>query len=143
MELRWVKETLLDSGKLLTKDEIEKELDWICQKLKTNLERYQNKFPSAAATNGKYRLKDNDDWTNGFWTGMLWIAYEHTRDITFKNAALEQIKSFKFRLEQHIVLDHHDLGFLYSLSVGAGYRVTKNESFIPLLIGAADLLRNR
>jgi unsaturated chondroitin disaccharide hydrolase len=142
-ELQIIKEKLLNSGKLLTEDEVEKELDWICQKVKRNLERYQNKFPSASATNGKYRLKDNDDWTNGFWTGMLWIAYEYTQDTFFKNAALEQIKSFEYRLKENIVLDHHDLGFLYSLSVGAGYRITSTESFITVLKGAADKLLER
>ncbi|MEK4651709.1 glycoside hydrolase family 88 protein [Niallia sp. FSL W8-0954] len=142
-ELQSIKEKLLESGNLLTNDDIEKELDWICEKLKSNLARYQNKFPSAEATNGKYRLKDNDDWTNGFWTGMLWIAYEYTQDAAFKNAALEQIKSFEICLKENIVLDHHDLGFLYSLSVGAGYRVTSTEDFIPLLKGAADKLLER
>lgn len=143
VELQRLKERLIDSGNLLTKNEIENELDWICKKLKTNLGRYQDKFPSAEATNGKYRLKNNDDWTNGFWTGMLWIAFEYTQDETFKMAALDQIKSFERRLKENVVLDHHDLGFLYSLSVGAGYRITKNEEFIPLLKGAADKLLER
>ncbi|MEK5379235.1 glycoside hydrolase family 88 protein [Niallia sp. FSL W8-0635] len=143
LELQRIKEKLIESGNLLTKKEIEKELDWICQKLKTNLERYQDKFPSAEATNGKYRLKNNDDWTNGFWTGMLWMAYEYTQDETFKKAALDQVKSFERRLKENVVLEHHDLGFLYSLSVGAGYRITKNEEFIPILKGAADKLLER
>lgn len=111
LELQRIKEKLIESGNLLTKKEIEKELDWICQKLKTNLERYQDKFPSAEATNGKYRLKNNDDWTNGFWTGMLWMAYEYTQDETFKKAALDQVKSFERRLKENVVLEHHDLGF--------------------------------
>ena len=47
------------------------ELDRICGVLKRNMERYGTDFPSACATGGKYRIKKNDDWTNGIWTGML------------------------------------------------------------------------
>ena len=30
------------------------------------MERFGYDFPSACATDGKYRIKGNDDWTNGF-----------------------------------------------------------------------------
>lgn len=60
------------------------ELDRICGVLKRNMERYGTDFPSACATGGKYRIKKNDDWTNGFWTGMLWMAYLHTGDEVLK-----------------------------------------------------------
>ena len=50
-----------------------RELDRICGVIKKNMDRYGTDFPSACATNGRYRIKKNDDWTNGFWTGMLWM----------------------------------------------------------------------
>ena len=43
-------------------------------------------FPPPSGTNGKYRIKANDDWTNGFWTGMLWLAYEWTKQEEFFDA---------------------------------------------------------
>ena len=103
------------------------ELDRICGVLKRNMERYGTDFPSACATGGKYRIKKNDDWTNGFWTGMLWMAYLHTGDEVFKTLALKNTDSFRQRLDDHFVLDHHDIGFLYSPSVVAAYRVTGDE----------------
>lgn len=47
------------------------------------MQRFGTQFPSACATNGRYRLKANDDWTNGFWTGMLWLAYEWSHQENF------------------------------------------------------------
>ena len=29
---------------------------------------------------------DNTEWTNGFWTGEIWLAYELTKDEAFKEA---------------------------------------------------------
>lgn len=122
---------------------IKDELDRICVRLEKNMERFGNDFPSACATGGKYRIKKNDDWTNGFWTGMLWIAYLYTGKEKFRTLASENIMSFRQRLEEHFVLNHHDIGFLYSLSAGAGYEIEKEESFKQVLIQAADVLAAR
>ena len=78
-----------------------RELDRICCVLKRNMVRYGTDFPSACATGGRYRIKKNDDWTNGFWTGMLWMAYLYTGDEAFRNLALENVASFEKRLKEH------------------------------------------
>lgn len=51
--------------------------------------------------------------------------------------------SFQKRLDDHFVLDHHDIGFLYSLSAGAAYKLTGNETYRATLLQAADVLLNR
>lgn len=129
--------------KYLTEDEIKKGLDTIIKKIDNNLEKYTSKFPSACTTNLKYRLKDNDDWTNGFWTGMLWIAYEYTGDSKYKKIAKNHTDSFRKRYEEDFVLNHHDLGFLYSLSVVADYKITGSEEARDLGLKAAKKLKMR
>ena len=119
------------------------ELDRICEVLRRNMRRYGEDFPSACATDGKYRIKKNDDWTNGFWTGMLWMAYLHTEDKAFYDLAMENVKSFEKRLDEHFVLDHHDIGFLYSPSVAAAWRLTGDEHLKWLVVRAADVLADR
>ncbi|MDU6808789.1 MAG: hypothetical protein E6423_08360 [Clostridium sp.] len=74
----------LEKKEFLTKEEIKRGLDIVIKNIDENLEKYTNKFPSACTTNLKYRVKDNDDWTNGFWTGMLWLAYEYTGDDKYR-----------------------------------------------------------
>ncbi|MGL4694479.1 glycoside hydrolase family 88 protein [Enterococcus larvae] len=143
MTLQENKVRLIDLGKNVTAEWLEEQIDFCIQKLEKNMKRYGTAFPSAAATNGIYRIKPNDDWTNGFWTGMLWLAYEWTGNDRFLKRALENIQSFQQRLDDHFVLDHHDIGFLYSLSVGAGYRITRDEACKKELLQAADVLTAR
>lgn len=60
---------------------------------------------------------------DGFWTGLLWLCYEYTGDDAFK-IWLQKCGFLLNRVEKRIELDHHDLGFLYSLSCVAGYKLT-------------------
>lgn len=137
-----IKEDIMKE-RLLLKDEVKSALDYVIQKIDENLDTYTYKFPSACTTNQKYRIKDNDDWTNGFWTGMLWLAYEYTGDEKYKRVADIHIESFEKRYEDNFVLDHHDLGFLYSLSAVAGHKVTKCQKAKNLALKAAEKLKNR
>lgn len=127
-------------GDPLSKEEVVDELDKACLKVKKNLAKFNDKFPSAETKNNNYRIKGNDDWTNGFWTGMQGISYEHTKDPIFLNSMLNNVESFKQRLIDHYVLDHHDIGFLYSLSVVACWDITKNDALKPVILSAADQL---
>ena len=90
-----------------------KELDRVCAVLEKEMERYGTKFPSACAEGGVYSVGENDDWTNGFWTAMLWMAYQYTGKEKFRALAEENVKSFEKRLEDHIVLEHHDLSLIH------------------------------
>lgn len=137
------KQQLIELGKNVDKKWLKQELDWCCQKLKLEMQRFGNQFPSACAENGQFRIKKNDDWTNGFWTGMLWLAYEYTQEQSFKQLAEKNLESFQQRLADHFVLEHHDIGFLYSLSAYAGYRLTEKESYKEMTIQAADVLLAR
>lgn len=122
---------------------VKEELDRCCEVLSRNMERFGENFPSACATDGKYRIKKNDDWTNGFWTGMQWLAYQYTGEEKYRQLACKNLESFAKRLEDHFILDHHDIGFLYSLSVVAGYQILQREELKPVILKAADVLAAR
>ncbi|MGC6767522.1 glycoside hydrolase family 88 protein [Enterococcus sp. LJL128] len=143
MTLHENKQCLINLGQQLTEEWLNNQIDFCIQQLEKNMLRFGNQFPSASAVNGQYRIKANDDWTNGFWTGMLWLAYEWTGKEKFKQQALKNIDSFQQRLDDHFVLDHHDIGFLYSLSAGAGYRITGDQQCKKTLLQAADVLSAR
>ncbi|MGL6185405.1 MAG: glycoside hydrolase family 88 protein [Clostridium chrysemydis] len=136
------KEELLKE-EYLNKKEVKEALDFIITKIDENLEVFTEKFPSACTTNHKYRIKDNDDWTNGFWTGMLWMAYEYTGDEKYKIVGDLHTENFRKRYEDNFVLDHHDLGFLYSLSAVASYKVTGDKKARELGLLAAKKLKER
>ncbi|OPA78314.1 glucuronyl hydrolase [Paenibacillus selenitireducens] len=107
-----------------------------------NIDTFGEQFPHVSR-HGKYELIENNDWTNGFWTGMQWLCYEYTQDERFRQAAVKSVASFEERLRQHVVLDHHDIGFLYSLSSKAQWIVEKDEHARQLTLQAADVLMKR
>lgn len=136
-------ERFIELGKNVTTDWLTEHLSWCIHQTEKNVQRFKERFPSACATDGIYRIKENDDWTNGFWTGMLWLAYQTTKKYSFKEAAMKNVASFQKRLDDHFVLDHHDIGFLYSLSAVAGFQITGEKACEVEIKQAADVLKKR
>ena len=102
--------------KLLTKAEVKKAIEDAISQIDANMEYFKDKFPWPATKQNKYEIIENIEWTDGFWTGLLWLAYEYTNDEKYKELAEKNVASFKNRVEKNIEIEHHDLGFLYSLS---------------------------
>ncbi|MBE5992476.1 MAG: glucuronyl hydrolase [Paenibacillaceae bacterium] len=128
---------------LLARTEIEKAIDKIVEQVRCNMNYFRIGFPTPATKNDTYGVIDNIEWTNGFWTGMLWLCYEYTGDEKFRVMAEHNISSFLNRIEKRLELDHHDLGFLYIPSCIAGYKLTGSEDGRKAGILAADKLMER
>jgi hypothetical protein len=88
----------------------------VLARIDANLAVFIDAFPAPSSVGGVYPAMGNVEWTNGFWTGMLWLAYEVSGEARYRQAAERQVQSFKDRVDRRINVDHHDLGFLYSLS---------------------------
>ena len=113
-------------------------------KTRKNILRFGKLFPHVGVGGGySGHLNPNTEWTNGFWTGILWLCYEYTKDETFRRAARDSVADFRRRLDENIVLDHHDIGFLYSLSSMAQWIVERDEEAKALTLRAADKLLAR
>lgn len=112
------------------------------EKVRANIARFENRFPKVSQ-DGVYLLNDNVDWACGFWPGMLWLAYEYTGDEQFRDKARETVQSMRMRLEEEKAIDHHDIGFLYSLSAVAQWIVESDEQARELGLQAADVLMRR
>lgn len=108
-----------------------------------NLAHFGDAFPMPSSVQGIYPAMGNTEWTNGFWTGMLWLAYELTGASRYRDAALRQVRGFHSRQQDRINTNHHDLGFLYSLSCVAGYKLTGDPVAAEAAMGAARLLLER
>jgi unsaturated chondroitin disaccharide hydrolase len=74
---------------------------------------------------------------------MLWLAYELTGADKYRAAGELQVERFADRLVRKIDVDHHDIGFLYSLSCVAAYRLTGNQLAHQTALSAADQLMTR
>ena len=132
-----------EAAGFLTREEVTAAMDRVADQVRYNMEYFGTRFPSSATRNQTYGVIDNIEWTDGFWTGLLWLCYEYTGDDAFKNLALKNVDSFLNRVEKRIELDHHDLGFLYSLSCVAGYKLTGSAEGRKAGLLAADKLMER
>lgn len=104
----------------------------------------KGKFPDHASVNNVYpAVENNYGWNNGFWTGILWHAFELTGDEKYKAAALGHVPSFLHRIENKLGVDHHDMGFLYTPSCVAAYKLTGCEEAKRAALLAADNLMGR
>lgn len=127
----------------VTEAELQKAVQAAIRQTDSCLPRFAEQFKFIYTEDGFYREAENQQWTNGFWTGELWLAYEHTGEERFKEAALAQVKSFLKRIESGDHTDTHDLGFLYSLSCVAGYKLTGDPTARRAALLAADKLASR
>lgn len=124
----------------ITTDEVADGLEICTGQISHILPDFTDKFQSASSKNLFYRQMDNEDWTNGFWTGEIWLAYEFCNDEILKKAALIQCDSFYKRISEKIYTASHDMGFLYSLSCVAAYKLTGSEKAKEAALMAAENL---
>lgn len=131
---------------------IESALQVALDRVEESIQDFSELFPDNSARNGIYypRIPRNDavvggnsGWTTGLWTGQLWLAFEFTNNPQIKRVAQRHSESFYDRLKNRIDLDHHDLGFLYTPSTIADYRLTGSQQARATAIAAAGELMNR
>ena len=125
------------------KEILEQALDRACDLLEEHMERFQGCFRYPCSKNLFYPSQRNVHWTTGFCTGEYWLAYERTNREVFRKTALYQVDSFLERIEKKIGVDTHDMGFLYSLSCVASYKLTGSEVGKRAAIMAAEQLLTR
>lgn len=98
-------------------------------------------FPHASQ-GGKYVLEAPDWWTAGFWPGMLWQFYGECGDESLKAIAERCEKRLDEVLDGYVRLDH-DLGFMWTLTSVANYKLTGNEISRIRALKAANYLSAR
>lgn len=98
-------------------------------------------FPHASEK-GKYVLAEPSWWTAGFWPGLLWQVYRDTKDDTLKQLAqacedkLDEVQQEYYRLD-------HDMGFMWTLTSIAQYKLIGKEDSKRRALLAANLLMGR
>lgn len=89
-------------------------------------------------TTWNLREATKEEWTAGFWPGILWYDYEYTNNEKMKEQAEKFTASLEF-LSRTPAYDH-DLGFLIFCSYGNGYRLTGNPHYKDVILATADTL---
>ena len=141
--MSWISWDALEKMPELTKEEAGRALDAACSQVIRNLDQFTDQFQKAYSENGFYAPTENVDWTPGFWTGEIWLAYEHTGNEALKKAGELQMASFLKRINEKQDVETHDLGFMYSPSCVAGYKLTGSRVGREAALKAAEELITR
>ena len=128
----------------LPKEKLEYALKEALKKIDYAIPQFTELFPEHSSVNNVYAAVPNDrGWNTGFWTGMLWHAYELTKDEKYKKVALGHVPGFKKRIVEKLGVNHHDMGFLYIPSCVAAYKLTGCEDAKEAAVLAAEHLISR
>nr|WP_024964964.1 glycoside hydrolase family 88 protein [Pantoea sp. IMH] len=117
--------------------------DDVLKKIARNLADFGERFPAETCRDGYYPLTENVEWTTSFWTGQLWLAWEMSGDERFREMAEKHVRSFGLRIAGRHDTNTHDLGFLYTLSCVAAWRLTGNQEARGFSLLAAEALLER
>lgn len=93
---------------------------------------------NVAPDSKQWRFVGYEDWTSGFWPGVLWYLYEYTADVKWK-AQADKYSRFLTPLSVRSATDH-DLGFQVYCSFGNGLRLTKSQDYKNVILKTADTL---
>ncbi|MGF1749924.1 MULTISPECIES: glycoside hydrolase family 88 protein [Vibrio] len=102
----------------------------------------RNPMVGAGPNDYQWRYPKDIFWTDSFWTGQLWLAYMVSGESKYKNMARMRYEHLDRILATPIQMNH-DLGFQFSLSAVADYKLTGNKEARALALRAAEALRNR
>lgn len=132
-----------EQNEQMTEQEVKEALETAVSQSEFALSEFGTRFKHIFSTNQFYTEAQNNQWTNGFWTGELWLAYEYSGNKKFLETAMAHTKSFRNRAENRVETDTHDLGFLYSPSCVAAYKLTGDAEARKTALMAADMLLER
>lgn len=128
---------------LVFKQQLDIAREQVLELISRNLADFGEKFPAETCVAGYYPLTDNVEWTTSFWTGQLWLAWEMSGDEKFRAMAKKNVRSFGLRIAGRHDTNTHDLGFLYTLSCVADWRLTGNKEARGFALLAAEALLER
>lgn len=128
----------------LSREKLETALAQALIKIDKGIEDFDGLFPNEFSTDNVYpKVQNTSDWGDGFWTGILWHAYELTGDYKYWQVATSHIESFYNRIDKKIGVNHHDMGFLFTPSCVAAYKLSGNIQAREAALLAADHLISR
>jgi unsaturated chondroitin disaccharide hydrolase len=112
------------------------------EKATSRLEKMSEKhgvdFPGCWAINSQYDYAHNRNWVGGMYTGCYWLAFQLTGKRTFRTKAQALTATFRERLDKRIGVDDHDVGFAFSPSCVAEYRLDGVRDSMKTALDAAE-----
>ncbi len=118
-------------------------MDYFLKQIDRLIADMDNGIPGGQSFDYCYITDGGKVWTDGFWGGILNLAYEFTGLEKYKTESLKQVDILHDRIVKKEAVDHHDMGFLYSPSCLAAYDLYGSEKGLEAAVLAADQLISR
>lgn len=127
---------------IIPRSKLEKAIEKALDKTEINLAKFGEKFVGNASVNLKYTPGENDNWVSGMHTGLYLLAYELSGNKKFRDVAEAQIHTYRERLDKRYHLGTHDVGFTYTPSCVAYYKIFGDEKARQTALDAAEYFYN-
>lgn len=98
------------------------------------------RYPHSMFGNDTIKYFGIDEWTGGFWPGILWYMFEYTKDTSWQRAATAWTESLE---KNQFNTAHHDIGFMMYCSYGNALRFQNNPAYEKILLQSAESLTKR
>lgn len=109
-----------------------------CDKLMATYKKNGAGFPNTCSKNFVYELSENTNWESGMYTGCFWLAYELTGEKEFRTIAESHFDRYKKNIDEKVGIHDHDVGFIYTPSLVAQYKITGDERAKAVALETAD-----
>ena len=120
----------------IPREKLERAAKLATDKLRALAEKNGLGFPGTCSKDYKYIRGENNNWECGMYTGCFWLAYELTGDEFFRRCAESMRASYRKRIDERIGVDDHDVGFVFTPSCVAEYRLTGNTEARDIAVDA-------
>lgn len=122
-------------------------LDKCTTKISTTVDRTGNFIPYLPDSEGlytkNYAKEDLGWWTNGFWSGVMWLMDDCCDDPKYANVANFIEEQFDDLYLNRFNALHHDVGFMWLHTAVANYRRNGSDQSYKRGIHAANVLAAR
>jgi unsaturated chondroitin disaccharide hydrolase len=130
----------------MSKDELDCQLNYCATKVSSTLNEMKGRrnYDSVpwhiirGKTKWDLQKVNAENWTSGFWAGLLWYDYEATGNKKIKQEAENYTQALAKILERPVY--DHDLGFLLFCANGNAYQLTGEKKYKDIIIRGADSL---
>ncbi|MBP3951904.1 glycoside hydrolase family 88 protein [Bacillus suaedae] len=120
---------------------VEAAWDDITNKIRRTSKKIGANFPHLSK-DGTYELAAPHWWTAGFWPGQLWLVYRDTKEESLRQIAEDCERQLDTVITDFYRLDH-DIGFMWTLTSVARYKLLGEEDSKRRALLAANLLLGR
>ena len=126
----------------ISKEKIEKAIAQATERLERMGKKHGLDFPGNWAVYNQYEYAHNRNWVGGMYTGCYWLAYQLTGKAWFRTQAQALTATFRERLDKRIGVDDHDVGFAFTPSCVAEYKLSGVKDSKQIALDAAEYFYN-